>query len=71
MVPKPKQLFPKAGQKKITPPETDGLYRFYTSLHKQNKKSVMAMKWCLEHGVFTKAKAEKAMLQMQMQKLKL
>ena len=43
---------PKAGQKYATPPKTDPLYRFYKSLFHQ-KRSPMAVKWCLEHGLFS------------------
>ena len=39
----------KKGQTKDIP--QDGLYKFYTSLLKQNPNSKMAMKWCLEHGL--------------------
>jgi hypothetical protein len=28
-----------------------GLYKFYTSLLKQNPNSKMAKKWCLNHGI--------------------
>lgn len=54
------------GQKRQTPPETDPLYRFYTSLLRQKPNSKMALKWCLEHGIFKKKKAEKIQLQLQM-----
>ena len=47
---------PKAGQKYATPPKTDPLYRFYKSLYHQ-KKSNMAIKWCLEHGLFSRRTA--------------
>jgi len=30
--------------------ETDPLYRFYSSLFRQNPKSEMANKWLIEHG---------------------
>lgn len=40
----------KEGQKKPTPPESDSIRKFYTTLFKQNKGSEMALKWCLEHG---------------------
>lgn len=50
------------GQKRPTPSKTDPMYRFYTSLLKQNKKSKMALKWCLEHGVLSKRHAEKEVL---------
>jgi hypothetical protein len=44
--------FPKLGQIKAAPPENDALRRFYTSLLKQNPKSEMATKWCVEHGLY-------------------
>lgn len=39
------------GQTKDTPLSTDPLYKFYTSLLKQNPKSKMAKKWCAERGL--------------------
>ena len=42
--------FKKPGQKKKTPAVTDSLYKFYSSLYKQNPKSEMATKWLIEHG---------------------
>lgn len=47
-----KNEFPKEGQIKTTPPESDSLRKFYTSLLRQKKNSDMAMKWCIEHGLF-------------------
>jgi hypothetical protein len=52
-----KPVFKKSGQKKSTPPKTDSLYKFYSSLYKQNKKSEMATKWMLEHGCFSEKKS--------------
>lgn len=49
-----KNIYPKLGQTKITPPESDALRKFYTSLLKQNNKSEMAIKWCTEHGLMPK-----------------
>jgi hypothetical protein len=46
-----KSEFGKHGQTKPTPPESDALRKFYTSLLKQNPNSEMAKKWCLEHGL--------------------
>lgn len=48
--------FPKDGQTKPTPPESDSLRKFYTSLLKQKKDSEMALKWCTEHGLAPKQK---------------
>ena len=64
-----KQSFNLPGQKKATPSINDPLYRFYTSLYKQNKKSKLAMKWCLEHGIFSKSKAEKVLMMIELDKL--
>ena len=36
---------------KATPPESDSLRIFYTSLLRQNRDSKMAIKWCTEHGL--------------------
>jgi hypothetical protein len=46
--------FANDGQRYPTPKETDSLYIFYTSLLKQNPKSQMALRWCLEHGLIPK-----------------
>lgn len=48
---KQKPVYPKKGQVKPTPDERDPSRRFYTSLLKQNKKSAMAKKWCIERGL--------------------
>jgi len=57
-----KKAFSKPGQRYETPKETDALYRFYYSLLKQKPDSHMAIKWCLEHGVFSCKKATSLML---------
>lgn len=49
---KQKREYPKEGQKKATPSENDPLRKFYTSLLEQNHKSEMAIKWCIEHGLY-------------------
>lgn len=67
----PQPEFKLPGQKRATPPKTDPLYKFYTSLLKQRKNSEMALKWCLEHGVLSQKKAEKVMLLYEMKKLSL
>ncbi len=51
---KKKTIYPKLGQTKPTPSETDSLRKFYTSLLNQNSKSEMAIKWCTEHGLMPK-----------------
>lgn len=65
-----KQVFLKPGQKYATPPKNDSLYKFYTSLFKQKKNaSPMALKWCYEHGVFSKKTATDIELMLKMKKL--
>lgn len=70
-MPKTKKVYSKPGQKYDTPSKTDALYKFYTSLHKQRKDSKMAIKWCIEHGVFTKSKVEKLLLAEQFADMKI
>lgn len=48
----------KPGQKFNRPLKNDPLLRFYKSLYMQRPDSEMASKWLLEHGVFSRAKAE-------------
>jgi hypothetical protein len=62
--------FKNPGQKKPTPAENDSLRRFYVSLLKQNKNSEMALKWCLEHGLLSKKKAEYAIALLGMKNIK-
>jgi hypothetical protein len=70
MVASKKSPFSKPGQKYATPEPTDALYKFYTSLYKQTQgESKMAVKWMLEHGTFTKKKAEQIFLESSMDKL--
>lgn len=66
---KKKKQFKKWGQKKETPPEDDSLRIFYTSLLKQNKNSLMALKWCLEHGLLTDKKSTYAASLLGLEKL--
>lgn len=66
---KKKKQFKKWGQKKETPPENDSLRIFYTSLLKQNKNSLMALKWCLEHGLLTDKKSTYAASLLGLEKL--
>lgn len=63
--------FTKPGQKYKTPAKTDSLCKFYVSLYKQNKGSQMAMKWCLEHGLFTEKKASEVDMLLKLQKMEL
>ena len=61
----------KPGQKYKTPPETDPLLKFYTTMLKQKPNSEMAAKWCIEHGVLTPKKATTLLLSMEMKKVKI
>lgn len=63
--------YTKVGQKYDTPLKTDALYRFYTTLHKQKPDSQMAIKWCVEHGVFAPKKATELLLSMELAKAKI
>ncbi|KAK1938549.1 hypothetical protein X943_002236 [Babesia divergens] len=45
-------IFSKPGQKHITPPKGDGTRGFYESLYEANPKSVIAIAYCVEHGLF-------------------
>jgi hypothetical protein len=47
-----KYEYKKKGQKKETPPLHDPLRIFYTSLLRQKPHSELAIKWCIEHGLF-------------------
>lgn len=64
-----KREFKLPGQKRDTPPKSDPLYKFYMSLLKQNPNSEMALKWCLEHGIFNEKKAEQVSMMFDMKKL--
>merc|ERR1712135_201630 len=46
-----RKLF-KEGQKHLTPPVADPTRGFYESLYKENEKSRVAIKFCVEHGIF-------------------
>lgn len=43
----------KEGQKVITPPNGDGTRAFYESLLDENPNSIIAIKYCIEHGVLS------------------
>ena len=66
-----KKTFKKVGQKKTTPPKSDPIYIFYTSLYKQNKNSTMAITWMLQHGAFGPKTAEKMAMMLDMEKVKI
>ncbi|KAL6755408.1 hypothetical protein V8C86DRAFT_223593 [Haematococcus lacustris] len=57
-VAKVKKEFDMPGQTRDTPPETDSLRKFYTSLLEQKSDSAMAKKWCLQHGLLELDEAE-------------
>eukprot|EP00210_Caulerpa_lentillifera_P003063 g2925.t1 len=57
-VKKERVIYDLPGQTKATPPETDPLRRFYTSLLEENSDSKMARKWCIQHGLLKKDEAE-------------
>jgi hypothetical protein len=63
--------YKKIGQRYPIPKKDDPLRIFYKSLHKQNKHSKMAMKWLLEHGLFSKEKSERIAILLQMEELTL
>ncbi|ANQ06575.1 Uncharacterized protein PCOAH_00006480 [Plasmodium coatneyi] len=46
----------KEGQKCITPPNGDGTRAFYESLLEENPNSLIAIKYCIEHGVLNGTK---------------
>ncbi|CRG95985.1 conserved protein, unknown function [Plasmodium gallinaceum] len=51
----------KEGQKIITPPNGDGTRAFYESLFEENPNSVIAIKYCIEHGVLSGTKHHEAL----------
>jgi aryl-alcohol dehydrogenase-like predicted oxidoreductase len=69
--PKNNNKYDKPGQKYETPPAKDALRAFYTTLLEQRPDSQMALKWCLEHGLLSDAKATEAVLMFQIQKIKI
>ncbi|GAX73555.1 hypothetical protein CEUSTIGMA_g1006.t1 [Chlamydomonas eustigma] len=61
VVKKEKKVFELPGQTRETPPETDPLRKFYTSLLSQRPDSDMALKWCLMHGLLSEKDAKAAL----------
>lgn len=57
-------------QTKPTPPESDSLCKFYTSLLRQKPDSQMAMKWCLERGLLSERKSLEVMMALGINKSK-
>lgn len=66
-----KPTFKKIGQKYKTPKKEDSLTIFYTSLLKQNPESEMALKWCMERGLLSDKKTQKAVLVFGIKNLKI
>ncbi len=64
-----KAKFDLPGQKKDTPPRSDPLCMFYTSLLQQNKSSRMALVWCMERGLLDTDEAERLIVILKMEKL--
>jgi len=60
----------KIGQKKDCPPPGAGTRVFYESLYKQNPKSMMALKWCLEFGVLPRNDCKKLLAKLEDKKAK-
>ncbi|KAK2198301.1 hypothetical protein BdWA1_001312 [Babesia duncani] len=44
--------FAKPGQRYITPPKGDATRGYYESLYQENTRSIIAIKYCVEHGLF-------------------
>ncbi|SOV16436.1 conserved protein, unknown function [Plasmodium sp. gorilla clade G2] len=51
----------KEGQKIITPPNGDGTRAFYESLLEENPNSIIAIKYCIEHGILSGTKHHEAL----------
>lgn len=49
----------KSGQKFEVPGGDDSCRAFYESLHQQKPESLMAAKWCLEHGLIEDTEIKK------------
>ncbi|GBE61723.1 high mobility group b1, putative [Babesia ovata] len=61
-------IFRKAGQKHITPPKSlqgDGTRGFYESLYEANPRSVIAIVYCVEYGLFGGLKHQELLEQYQ------
>jgi hypothetical protein len=68
---KKENKFKKPFQVKEKPEKKDPLRKFYTSLLQQNKKSFMAIKWCLERGLIVSNKIDEYALILKMQNIKI
>ncbi|CDR95059.1 hypothetical protein, conserved [Babesia bigemina] len=58
-------IFRKAGQKHITPPKGDGTRGFYESLYEANPRSIIAIVYCVEYGLFGGLKHQELLEQYQ------
>ncbi|KAK8805606.1 hypothetical protein WA158_002262 [Blastocystis sp. Blastoise] len=59
----------KMGQTRPTPSPGQGDRVFYESLNQQNPDSFMALKWCVEHGIFEEKESKKQYERLQQMKL--
>ena len=56
---KARPKFDRPGQTRPTPPESDPLRRYYTSLYSQQPDSALAQRFCAQHGLMPLEMAEK------------
>ncbi|UVC50194.1 hypothetical protein MACK_004068 [Theileria orientalis] len=59
--PDPVSNFSKQGQRYMTPPPGDGTRGFYESLYEENPNSLIAIKFCVEYGIFGGSKHNEAL----------
>ncbi|BAM42191.1 conserved hypothetical protein [Theileria orientalis strain Shintoku] len=59
--PEPVSNFSKQGQRYMTPPPGDGTRGFYESLYEENPNSLIAIKFCVEYGIFGGSKHSEAL----------
>uniref|UniRef100_A0A7S2RJJ4 Uncharacterized protein n=1 Tax=Mucochytrium quahogii TaxID=96639 RepID=A0A7S2RJJ4_9STRA len=60
----------KPGQRKEAPPPGAGTRVFYESLYKQRPSSMMALKWCLDHGILPEEDCDRLLIQLEKMKAK-
>uniref|UniRef100_A0A3B0NFK5 Uncharacterized protein n=1 Tax=Theileria annulata TaxID=5874 RepID=A0A3B0NFK5_THEAN len=53
--------FSKPGQRYMTPPQGDGTRGFYESLYEENPNSLIAIKFCVEYGIFGGSKHDEVL----------
>jgi hypothetical protein len=56
---KARPKYDRPGQTRPTPPESDPLRRYYTSLYSQQPDSALAQRFCAQHGLMPLEMAEK------------